>query len=298
MSRDQTQVRAALEPYDLLFCLGADVLRMSVYSPVEPLPDGMPIVQIGIRDWEMGKNYPAEIALRCDVRETLQALLPILETKLESNRSNPPSRDFTSDNWTARRKALREKTLKSASRTPVDPAVLMLHVVEALPEHAVVVDEGILSTRALHAFLPFRDPSCFFGLASGGIGFALPGAIGIQLAQPERPVVAIVGDGSAMYSIQALWTAAHLGLPITYVICNNASYRIIKERLRTFHGSNQFIGMDLSDPFIDFVGLAESMGVRARRITEPADISEAIRETTTSGVPNLLDVVVDDGFNN
>ena len=120
---------------------------------------------------------------------------------------------------------------------PMDPALLMLRVVEALPKNEVVVDEGILSTRALHGFLPFRDTRGFFGLASGGIGFALPGAIGIQLAQPERPVVAIVGDGSAMYSIQALWTAAHLKLPITYVICNNASYRIIKERLRAFHGS-------------------------------------------------------------
>lgn len=298
LSRDQAQVRAALEPHDLLFCLGADVLRMSVYSPVDPLPDGMPIVQIGLRDWEMGKNYPAEIALKCDVRETLLALLPILEAKSGANRSNPPSKDLASDNWTARRKALREKTLALAARTPMDPAVLILHVVEALPENAVVVDEGILSTRTLHGFLPFRDARCFFGLASGGIGFALPGAIGIQLAQPQRPVVAIVGDGSAMYSVQALWTAAHLGLPITYVICNNGSYRIIKERLRAFHGSNQFIGMDLTDPPIDFVALAGSLGVKARRITEAGEIPAAIREATASGTPYLLDAVVDDGFSN
>jgi benzoylformate decarboxylase len=295
LSRDQKQVRAALEAFDLLFCLGADVLRMSVYSPVDPLPRGMPIVQIGLRDWEMGKNYPAEIALRCDVRETLLALLPILEAKC-ANRSIPLPGNFAPDNWSARRKVLREKTLAAAARTPMDPAVLMLKVVEALPDNAVVVDEGILSTRRLHDFLPFRDGRCFFGLASGGIGFALPGAIGIQLAQPQRPVVAIVGDGSAMYSIQALWTAAHLRLPITYVICNNGSYRIIKERLRAFHGSNRFIGMDLSDPPIDFVALAGSLGVKARRITEAGEIPAAIRKATASGMPYLLDVVVDDGF--
>ena len=101
-----------------------------------------------------------------------------------------------------------------------------------------------------------------------------------------------------MYSIQALWTAAHLGLPITYVICNNGSYRIIKERLRAFHGSNQFIGMDLTDPPIDFVALAGSLGVKARRITEAGEVSAAVREATASGTPYLLDVVVDDGFSN
>lgn len=296
LTRDQKQVRAALEPFDLLVCLGADVLRMSVYNPVDPLPEGMPVVQIGQRDWEMGKNYPAEIALRCDLRETLRTLVPILEAKRTGTPQLTSSDNRKFSNWSAKRAALRENTLAVAARAPIDPALLMLRVVEALPENAVVVDEGILSTRTLHDFLPFRDPRCFFGLASGGIGFALPGAIGIQLAQPHRPVVAIVGDGSAMYSIQALWTAAHLKLPITYVICNNASYRIIKERLRAFHGSNQFIGMDFSDPPIDFVALAESMGVKARRITNPDDIDSAIRETTASGATRLLDVVVDDGF--
>ncbi|HEY5701401.1 MAG TPA: thiamine pyrophosphate-binding protein [Gammaproteobacteria bacterium] len=296
LSRDQKQVRAALAPFDLVFCLGADVLRMSVYSPVDPLPDGMPIVQIGLRDWEMGKNYPAEIALRCELKETLRALLPILEVVRDTDRTSASANGPAAGNWQARRQQLREKTIAAPTQTPIDPALLMLRVVEALPTNAVVVDEGILSTRTLHDFLPFRDPRCFFGLASGGIGFALPGAIGIQLAQPDRPVVAIIGDGSAMYSIQALWTAAHLKLPITYVICNNASYRIIKERLRAFHGSNQFIGMDFNDPPIDFVALAESMGVKACRITDAEEISTAVREATASGLPRLLDVVVDDGF--
>ena len=112
----------------------------------------------------------------------------------------------------------------------------MLQIAETLSEDAVVVEEGLVSTHSLHNFLALRDTRSFFGLASGGIGFALAGAIGIHLAQPHRPLVAIIGDGSAMYSIQALWTAAHLDLPITYIICNNRSYRILKERLLTFTG--------------------------------------------------------------
>jgi benzoylformate decarboxylase len=299
LTREQKQVRDTLSRYDLLICLGADVLRMSVYSPVDPLPQGMPVVQLGLRDWEMGKNYPAELAVRCDIKETLRALAPLIAEKRGpsgASHTTAALTDLESINWTAKRDLLRVKVLSKLSGSRIDPALLMLRAVEALPEHAVVVDEGILSTRALHDFYAFRDARCFYGLASGGIGFALPGAIGIQLAQPDRPVVAFVGDGSAMYSIQALWTAAHLKCPITYVICNNGSYRIIKERLRLFHGSNRFIGMDLADPAIDFVKLAQSMGVKAKQITDPDEVGPAIREATSVSAPTLLDVIVDDGF--
>jgi benzoylformate decarboxylase len=99
-----------------------------------------------------------------------------------------------------------------------------------------------------------------------------------------------------MYSIQGLWTAAHLGLPITYVIANNRGYRIIKERLVSFRKSDQFTGMDIREPELDFVALARSMGLTARRVAEPHDIAPALREAFASGKPNLLDVRVADGF--
>ena len=174
----------------------------------------------------------------------------------------------------------------------------MLRIVDALPADAVVVDEGILSARALPALYPFRDARAFFGLGSGGIGFAMAGAVGVQLALPDRPTVAVVGDGSTMYSIQALWTAANAKLPITYVICNNGGYRIIKERLKSFHGVESYTGMEFRDPPIDFTGLARSMGVTAARITDPDDIGPAISESTRRNGPTLLEVTIDDGFGN
>jgi benzoylformate decarboxylase len=141
-----------------------------------------------------------------------------------------------------------------------------------------------------------RDAHAYYGLAGGGIGFAMPGAIGISLALKSRPVVAIVGDGSAMYTIQALWSAAHLKLPITYVIANNGSYRILKERLRARQKDARFIGMDLRDPPLDFVAMAQSMGVAARRVERPDDIVPALREAMAAGAPRLLDVSVANGF--
>lgn len=298
LTRDQQQVRDTLAPYDLLVCLGADVLRMSVWSDVEPLPDGMPIVQIGLRDWEMGKNYPTELAVRADLAETLTALNPVLEQKGGPARAEAAAaalKALADSNWSAKRDRARQAALAHVSAQPISPDLLMLRAVEALPENAIVVDEGIVSSRALHGFLPFRDRHGFFGLASGGIGWALPGAIGVQIAQPDRPVLAIVGDGSAMYSIQALWSAAHMKLPITYLIANNGGYRILKERLVAFHDNDSFVGMNFRDPAIDFVALAQSLGMTARRVADPNDIAPALEEAFASSGPNLLDVVVDGG---
>ncbi len=301
LSREQRDVRETLSPYDLMFCMGSDVLRMSVFSETDPLPDGMALVQIGLRDWEMGKNYPAEIALRADVKETLAALAGAIERKRGAEgaaRAAEALAALETANWTAKREALRSRTLTRADTAPIPPELAMLRIVDALPEDAVIVEEGILSGRSLPALYPFRDSKALFGLGSGGIGFAMAGAVGVQMALRDRPVVAVVGDGSAMYSIQALWTAANAKLPITYVIANNGGYRIIKERLKAFHGVEQYTGMEFKDPPIDFTGLARSMGVAAQRIADPDEIGPAIAESTRRDGPTLLDIVVDDGFGN
>lgn len=299
LTRSQTQVRAALAPHDLLVCLGGEVLRMSVHNPLDALPDGMPIVQISERDWELGKNHPTEIAIRADIGETLRALNAWLRahmTAAQKDTANQRLQEIAPDNWSAKHARACEEAQKFAQARPIEPKYLMMQLAAALPEDAVLVEEALSSSFPLPAFLRQRDRQGFYGLASGGIGFAIAGAIGISIALPQRPVVALVGDGSAMYSIQALWTAAHLKLPITYVIPNNRGYRILKERLVSFRKTDQFIGMDIEDPAIDYVSLAQSLGVPARRITDPQDIVPAIRAGIAGGGPNLIDITVADGF--
>lgn len=294
--RFQPKVRELLSAYDLLVFVGADVLRTSVWDPVEIMPPDMPIVQIGLNDWEMGKNYPTDIALRADVKETLKALNPLLGEKggtAHRERAGARLAALTDSNWTAQNKALREKTAALADTVPIASDWLMMQIVDALPDNAMVVNEGVTTANNLLGFLPYRDRYSQHGLASGGIGWAIAATVGISLAQPERPVVSIIGDGSAMYSVQALWTAAHLKLPVTYVICNNRGYRIIKQRLLSFHGNDNFIGMDFEDPEIDFVGLAKSLGMNAERIENPADIRPAMDRAIASGGPVLLDVAVE-----
>jgi len=295
--RDQPQVRKTLEAYDLMVVVGADVLRMSVWQQTDAMPDDLPIVQIGLNDWEMGKNYPTEMALRCDVGETLRVLIPALEAAggtAHAARADARLKALEPNNWLAKRAVLVAETKAKGKTDPIDPDWLMMQIVDALPGNAVVVDEGVTSSARLQEFLPYRDARGFFGLVSGGIGWAIAASVGIQLAQPARPLVAIIGDGSSLYSIQALWSAAHLKLPITYVIANNRGYRILKQRLLAFHDNDNFVGMDMVDPAIDFTGLARSFGLEAQCITDPAAIRPALDAAIASRKPNVLEVIVDD----
>jgi benzoylformate decarboxylase len=299
LNRNQNQVRKRLEPHDLLICLGADVLRMSVCSPTDALPADMPIVQIAERDWELGKNYPTELAVKANVRETLTALNTLLKARMSTEqrgRANARLAEIETNNWEARRSEMVEQALKLVDTRPIDPQFMSMCIADTIPEDTVVVDEGLTSTLKLLSYLRLTDNQSYFGLASGGIGFAMSGAIGISIALPNRPVVAVVGDGSAMYSVQALWTAANMKLPITYIIPNNRGYRILKERLISFRNTDRFVGMDIADPDIDFVGLAESMGLESRHVEAPQDFAGVLREAIASGQPNLVDVRVANGF--
>jgi benzoylformate decarboxylase len=299
LTRNQAHVRKTLEPHDLLICLGADLLRMSPHSPVDPLPPKLPVVHISERIWELGKNYSTEIAIHADVKETLRALIPVLRSKMSAEhatRAELRLAKLREGNWSAQRAAAQNASLGLAAMSPIDVRYLMMTLAEVLPPEAIVVEEAVTAAAALSTFVPLSKPDSFYGLASGGLGFALPGAIGVSLASRGRPVVAAVGDGSSMYAIQALWTAAHLELPITYVIINNRSYRIIKDRLVSLRKSERFTGMDLTQPSIDFVALAQGLGMKATRVTEPQALAAALRGGIASGTPNLVEVAVASGY--
>jgi benzoylformate decarboxylase len=170
----------------------------------------------------------------------------------------------------------------------------------SLPANAVVVDETISSGRDLRPLFKSEDPKSLFGMRGGGIGWGIPAALGIKLALTDRPVVALIGDGSAMYSFQGLWTAAHYGLAVVFVICNNGGYRILKERTRALGWfsakSNSYIGMDLIDPMIDFVGLAQALGVPGERCAKIQEVKTALSRALIQKGPVLIDVQLDRNF--
>jgi len=178
-------------------------------------------------------------------------------------------------------------------------AFLMQTLADERPGDSIIVEESPSSRRTMQAYLPIERPNSFFTCASGGLGHSMPAAVGIALAESRggplsgvaapRRVIGIFGDGSAMYSIQALWSAADLKLPMTIVIVNNGGYAALSEFTAHFN-IKQLIGTKL--PGLDFVGLAKAMGCAAARVERAQDLAPALREALQSPGPFLLDVEI------
>src|SRR6185436_3251348 len=151
-------------------------------------------------------------------------------------------------------------------------------------------EEAPSARGPMHDYLPIVDEHGFYTCASGGLGHGLPAAVGVALGRPGERVIAIIGDGSAMYSIQALWSSAQFALPITFVIVNNGGYKALHDFKRHF-GLPEIVGADL--PQIDFCGLAQAQGVSARRVTRASELDGALTEAFRSTGPMLIDVATE-----
>ena len=295
-------IRALLMQHDVLFSVGGDLFTLSLPSDVEPMPEGLPVIHLDVDPWEIGKNYPARVGILGDPKATLPDLAEALGRLLTPAARKESDARFAKSRaaMETRRRGLREQAAAEAGRSPITPLALVAAVVDALPDDAVVVEEAISSSTGIRELLGSREPRSFYGLRGGGIGWGLPAALGVKLAQPLRPVVALVGDGSAMYTNQALWTAAHDAIPVVYVIFNNASYRILKQRTLALKGfsavDDRYVGMDLVNPAIDYVGLARSLGVPGELCEKTPDVAPALKRGLASGGPYLVDVRIDGAF--
>lgn len=292
ISRMTPAYRAALEAHDLVISVGADLLTQSQAAGVEALPPGMPLVHLDDDPWEIGKNFPAAAAILGSPKATL----PLLTARVTAN---PARAGVVATRLAAARAALVAKAEGEAGLLPLRPLPVIAAIGAMLPDEAIVIEEALSSgMNMIRHLIPSNRPDSYFGMRGGGIGMGLPQAIGTALAKPGRPVVALSGDGSAMYSIQALWTAAHYRIPVTFVILNNRSYRILKQRTRAIgdHSARaeRYVAMDFTDPPIDFLALAAAQGVAAVRV----ETLDALRAELARGLggdaPLLIEVVMDE----
>ena len=166
-----------------------------------------------------------------------------------------------------------------------------------LPDNVAVIEEAVTTTSTLfHRLGALRNTSGYFAHRGWALGWGLGCALGVKLAWPDRPVLAMLGDGAALYGIQGLWSAAHYRLPVTFVVCNNRQYQILKAGARMLGlpaaEKERFVGMDLTEPTVDMVALAQSLGVAAERITEPAQLAERVSQSLRGDRPQLFDVTI------
>jgi len=292
-------VRSVLQPYDVLLAVGTSLFPSIFPDPIGPIPDGMRVVHVDFNSWELGKNHAGDLLIQADPRETLVALQDELlrRSDIAIRRVWAARQAEVEAKLEGRREALKREHRRNWDAIPISPHRLMAEVSAAIPEEAVVFDETITSGASLEMYLKPEQPWRRYRTRGGAIGGGLPGALGVQVAFPDRPVVGLVSDGASMYTITALWTAAHHRLPVTYVVCNNRSYRILKQNLMEYRqpedAARPFVALDLTGPELRFDRIAEALGVPGQRVERPEEIGPALRRAIASGGPSLLDIILD-----
>jgi len=294
-------VRQRLADFDVILAVGINLLRLYIYrEPACPIPDHVRLIHLDADPREIGKNYPVELGLLGDPKAGLSELAQRVSEIQPAEQIQAAAR--RREEHAARRAAERDTLLAEIDaqrdRRPMTPFTFMDALCRVLPPNGAVVEEAVTThNNLLERLGVLRDPSGHFAHRGWALGWGLGCAVGVKLAWPDRPVVALLGDGAALYGIQGLWTAAHHHIPVTFLIANNAQYRILKTGGDMMQlpqmAQKKYLGLDLVEPEVDFVGLARSFGVAAHRVTEPDELSERVHEALDRTEPILLDVSIE-----
>lgn len=261
-----------LSGHDLIVVIGAPVFTFHVPGEAPLFASGTPIYQITDDPLDAARTRVAT-SLVGTMRLSIQALLG----HFPAAPAAPPARPA------------REPAPEAVAATPIPIDYTVQTLARTLPDDAIVVEEAPSHRPAIQRYLPIRKAGGFHTMASGGLGYGLPAAVGVALARQTR-TVCVIGDGSAMYSFQALWTAVQHGLPVTVLVLNNAGYGAMRA-FSAILNSTAVPGIDL--PGIDFVTLAAGLGCPGVRVQEASALAEALTRSIGGDGPFLVEIAVD-----
>jgi benzoylformate decarboxylase len=263
-----------LAGHDLVLVVGSSVFPYYPYIPGPLLAEGTALVQI-TSDPDEAARAPMGESIVADPRLALEALLAEVP---ESGRPAPeplgaPEAPPESD--------------------PLSPSTVHATLGEVFPKDGIVVLESPSSTMALRNQLRLSKPGSYYFGAGGGLGFGLAAAVGVQLAQPSRPVVCVMGEGSVQYAVTAFWSAVAYKVPVTFLVLRNEEYSILKwfADIEQVSGAP---GLDL--PALDSAAIASGYGLQSRRVTGTGELAEALAEAIPASEPRLIEVGVTPGM--
>ena len=261
---------------------------------------GAKVVHIDLDAYEIGKNFPVDLGIVADPKLTLDRLADELD-RTATEALSQAARSRIERSGAAREEeaiASAQADLGYRDAVPLHPSRFMAELAQRLPGDAVIFDESLTVSPELTHYLPPTTPGHYYLTRGGSLGVGFPGAIGLKLAYPDKTVIGFSGDGGSMYTIQALWTAAHHHIGAKFVVCNNHSYELLKLNLQQYWRERDLpehnfpASFDVSDPDIRFDRLAEAMGVGAVRVEGPNDIGPAIDRALSEEGPFLIEVVL------
>ena len=267
-------VSAQLKGHDLILVLGAPAFTYHNEAPGPFIPEGSRLFQV-VADPDQAAYTPEGVSIIGNLGMAVADLLA---------RPAPPARP---------RAGGRGPIPQIAPATPIPPRYLMQQLRRLRPRDSIIVEEAPTSREPMNEQLPIEQANGFITTGSGGLGYGLPASVGVALAEPDKRVIAIIGDGSAMYGIQALWSAAQSKLPMTIVIVNNAGYLALKH-MGTLFQMQDLVGVDL--PGIDFVALARALGCEAARVDKAENLDSVLMQGLNSKGPFLIEVMVEASF--
>ncbi|MDP6445969.1 MAG: thiamine pyrophosphate-binding protein [Pirellulaceae bacterium] len=296
------EVRERLTEFDVVLVVGMDLLRHYVYfEPSRAIPEHIQLIHIDEDPWQIGKNYPVEVGIIGHTQVALSELHDLLDQRMTGERRArcAAKGDARSAAHAAARQALREQADRERGARPATPLAMMSALAAVLPDDVVVVEEAVTTTNTSFERLgALKNTSGYFGQRGWTLGWGLGCAIGAQLAWPDRPVLGLLGEGATMYGAAGLWTAARYQIPVTFVICNNAQYQILKIGAKGMQLpealQDRYTGLDLVNPEIDYAALAQSMGVESHRVDDPEELAERVRDRGFGGDrPVVYEIAID-----
>ncbi len=295
--------RETLQDTDLVLAIGMDAFDELFYWGDVILNPGVKLIHIDPIPGRVGRSEPTTVGIVAHCGLAIEELIAAVKTRLA-----PAMEKEIGDRVAGvvqqaidKRRAFDDSVSAKWDNRPMTPARMMSELAKAIPRNAIVVDDAISSRVALRHYFQAVERGDIRGVRGQSIGGGIGATMGTQCANPDRPVFGIIGDGSAMMTIQGLWTAANDEIPCIFVICNNGMYRVLKVNFNVYQkdilqesepaGSN-LLYSDFPTPF-DIAAIARSMGVHGERIVEPGEIAPAVQRAVASGKPAVLDIVID-----
>jgi benzoylformate decarboxylase len=295
--------RAILQRADLVLAVGMGAFEELFYWGDVILKPETRLIHIDPVPGGVGKSEPTDVGIVAHCGLALSALTAAIKPRLSASNKSAIARRITAVVGEAEesRQAFDRSVAAKWDNRPMTPARMMSELAAALPENAMVVDDSISNRAVLRHYFRATRRGDIRGCRGQSIGGGIGATMGTQCAHPDRPVFGIIGDGSAMMTVQGLWTAANDNIPCVFVICNNGMYRVLKVNFNIYQqdvlklpetSGGSLLHSDFGTPF-DLAAIANSMGVRGERIVSPEEIRPAVERAVASGKPALLDMVID-----
>jgi benzoylformate decarboxylase len=293
------QIQTELGAADAVVLAGARKFAGLLYTPPVNLAARTTVVHVDPDPWELGKNIVPTIGAVGDVGATMAEVADRLGDRLTGaqRRAAEARRAAVAGERTRRKERWRLDAALPKPGERMNAACVYQILGDTMDDRTTIVDEAVTAARIVDRYLPLRTEQSYLGLAAGSLGLGLPAALGAQMAWPDRHVICTIGDGSLMYTVQALWTAARYRIPITVLVVDNRAYEVLKSGMASYKGGtvrpDRLIGMDLDEPSIDIPGVARGFGVAAQVVGDPDELREALADRSAG--PRLIDVLVREG---